>query len=166
MALENLNGTGKFIDSLVSTNPAGTDAKSQGDDHLRGIKNVVKNSFNFIKGAVTASHIELSYSKGLTGPIQDQLDIRSVDEVLGNVFVGETVFMPINVFNYTTTTLGKVWLKCDGSLIPNTIDNERLIRALGFGSNPTAAFTPNYTGAAAPAQPGDPYQEIIVVIKI
>lgn len=41
MALE----TGTFVDDLVSTNPPGTDAKSQGDDHLRLIKTVLKGTF-------------------------------------------------------------------------------------------------------------------------
>ena len=45
MALEDLTGT-KYIDALNSANPVGaTDAKNQGDDHMRGIKNVLKNTF-------------------------------------------------------------------------------------------------------------------------
>jgi hypothetical protein len=36
--------SGTYIDDLVVTNPTGTDAKSQGDDHLRLIKSVLKNS--------------------------------------------------------------------------------------------------------------------------
>lgn len=42
MALE----TGTYINDLVTTNPVGvTDPKSQGDDHLRLIKSVLKNTF-------------------------------------------------------------------------------------------------------------------------
>ncbi len=41
MALE----SGTYIKDLVSTNPSGTDAISQGDDHLRLIKSVLQNSF-------------------------------------------------------------------------------------------------------------------------
>lgn len=41
MALE----SGTYIKDLVSTNPPGTDAISQGDDHIRLIKSVLKNSF-------------------------------------------------------------------------------------------------------------------------
>lgn len=37
--------TGTYIGDLVSTNPAGTDPKGQGDDHLRLIKGTVKNTF-------------------------------------------------------------------------------------------------------------------------
>jgi len=41
MALE----SGTYIKDLVSTNPLGTDAISQGDDHVRLIKSVLQNSF-------------------------------------------------------------------------------------------------------------------------
>ncbi len=41
MALE----TGSFISDLTTSNPPGTDAKSQGDDHLRLIKTTVQGSF-------------------------------------------------------------------------------------------------------------------------
>ena len=41
MALE----SGTYVKDLVSTNPPGTDAISQGDDHLRLIKSVLQNSF-------------------------------------------------------------------------------------------------------------------------
>ncbi len=65
MALEDLTGASKFIDDFVATNPVGaTDPKSQGDDHLRGIKNVLKNCFAAITGAMTASHLELNSLSG------------------------------------------------------------------------------------------------------
>lgn len=41
MALE----SGTFISDLVVTNPPGTDDKRQGDDHIRLVKNVLKNTF-------------------------------------------------------------------------------------------------------------------------
>lgn len=41
MALE----SGTYVKDLVSTNPPGTDAISQGDDHIRLIKSVLQNSF-------------------------------------------------------------------------------------------------------------------------
>lgn len=37
--------TATFISELVPSNPAGTDPKSQGDDHLRLIKQVLQNTF-------------------------------------------------------------------------------------------------------------------------
>lgn len=66
MSLEDLTGS-KYINSLVVTNPDGaTDPKSQGDDHIRGIKNTVKNTFPSITGPVTATQDELNITDGLT----------------------------------------------------------------------------------------------------
>ena len=73
MALEDLTGT-KYIDSLVSTNPAAGDNVSEGDDHIRGIKNVLKTTFPSVNGAITATEEELNYVDGVTSAIQTQLD--------------------------------------------------------------------------------------------
>ena len=65
MSLEDLTGSGKFISDLIATNPVGsTDPKSEGDDHLRGIKNVLKNSLPNITGAITATQAELNSLAG------------------------------------------------------------------------------------------------------
>jgi hypothetical protein len=64
MGLETFN----FIDSLNASNPVGsTDPKSQGDNHLRGIKSTLLSSFPGITGAVTSTHTELNYLDGVTG---------------------------------------------------------------------------------------------------
>lgn len=53
--------SGSFITDLVPTNPVGgTDPKGQGDDHLRLIKSVLKNSFPNITGAMTLTHLFLN----------------------------------------------------------------------------------------------------------
>ena len=48
--------SGTYIDSLVSTNPLGSDNRNQGDDHLRLIKNTVKASFPDVDEAVVTIH--------------------------------------------------------------------------------------------------------------
>lgn len=54
-----------YISGLVATNPVGaTDPVSQGDDHIRLLKNVLQSSFPAIAGAVTATHTELSQLHG------------------------------------------------------------------------------------------------------
>ena len=75
MALEDLTGT-KYIDDLVATNPAAGDNVSEGDDHIRGIKNVLKTTFPSIDGAITATDTELNYVDGVTSAIQTQLDAK------------------------------------------------------------------------------------------
>lgn len=56
MALESAT----FINQLVPANPTGADAKGQGDDHLRLIKNTLKNTFPNITGAVTVTQAQLN----------------------------------------------------------------------------------------------------------
>lgn len=57
-----------YINGLVVTNPVGaSDPKSKGDDHIRLIKSVIKNTFPNITGQVTATHGELNRLTGGTG---------------------------------------------------------------------------------------------------
>jgi hypothetical protein len=56
MALE----TATYIDGLVATNPAASDAISTADDHLRLIKATIKATFPNISGAVTKTQAELN----------------------------------------------------------------------------------------------------------
>ena len=62
MALETFN----YIDSLVVTNPTATDNVSQGDDHLRGIKTTLKNTFPNVTGAINATQAEVDILDGAT----------------------------------------------------------------------------------------------------
>ena len=99
MALESAS----YISQLVATYPLGSDTKSQGDDHLRLIKNVLKTQFaslgeaavtttaeelNILDGAtVTTAELnildgatvtteEINYVSGVTEAIQTQLDAK------------------------------------------------------------------------------------------
>ena len=60
MALE----SGTYISDLVPSNPAGTDDRSQGDDHIRLIKSTLKNTFPNVNGAVSATDEQLSALSG------------------------------------------------------------------------------------------------------
>jgi len=60
MATEDLTGTDKFVDDLVATNPVSTDSVSDGDEHIRGVKNVLKNTLPNITAAVTATAAQLN----------------------------------------------------------------------------------------------------------
>jgi microcystin-dependent protein len=52
--------TATYISDLNSANPAGGDAKSLGDDHIRLIKQVIQATFPAIAGAVTPSHTAIN----------------------------------------------------------------------------------------------------------
>jgi hypothetical protein len=64
MALEDLTGPSKFIDDLVATNPLTGGERPEGAGHIRGIKNVIENSFPNIAGPMTASPAELNVLAG------------------------------------------------------------------------------------------------------
>ena len=97
MALEDLTGT-KYIDDLVATNPAAGDNVSEGDDHIRGIKNVLKTTFPNVTGAVNPTDTELNYVDGVTSAIQTQMDTKA--PLASPTFTG-TVAIP-NIANLET----------------------------------------------------------------
>ncbi len=72
MPIETFN----YIDSLNTANPTATDNVSEGDDHLRGLKTTLKNTFPNVTGAITATETELNYVDGVTSAIQTQLDAK------------------------------------------------------------------------------------------
>jgi len=69
--------TFEFIDDLVAANPTSTDNVSEGDDHLRGLKTTLKNTFPNVTGAITPTETELNYVDGVTSAIQTQLDAKA-----------------------------------------------------------------------------------------
>jgi len=89
MALEDLTGT-KYLDDLVATNPAAGDDVSEGDDHIRGIKNVLKTTFPSIDGAITATDTELNYVDGVTSAIQTQIDAKTTNATHSGEVTGAT----------------------------------------------------------------------------
>lgn len=56
MALE----TASYINQLVASNPPGADRVHQGDDHIRLLKSVLKNTFPNLTGAVTQTQDQLN----------------------------------------------------------------------------------------------------------
>lgn len=61
MPLEDLSGN-KYIDDLNPDWPAGTDYPSDGDNHLRGIKNVLKKTFPALAGPVNLTQDMMNQS--------------------------------------------------------------------------------------------------------
>ncbi|MGB4498535.1 MAG: hypothetical protein WBI40_07540 [Methylococcaceae bacterium] len=90
--------TTTYINGLVVTNPTSADAKSQGDDHLRLIKSTIKNTFAAITGAITATHTELNFVKGVTSAIQAQLN--NLMEIKGAI--SGQIWTGVHTFNGTT----------------------------------------------------------------
>jgi hypothetical protein len=67
MALEDLSGPSKFITALVPGNPTSADDRREGDDHIRGIKNVLRNTFPGLAGAVDLTNAAGGQFLPLTG---------------------------------------------------------------------------------------------------
>ena len=77
--------TFNYIDSLNTANPTATDNVSEGDDHIRGIKTTLKNTFPNVNGAVTPTDEELNYVDGVTSAIQTQIDGKQATLGAGDV---------------------------------------------------------------------------------
>jgi hypothetical protein len=120
MALEDLTGT-KYIDDLVATNPAAGDNVSEGDDHIRGIKNVLLTTFPGLDGVVNATDTELNLIDGGTargtdalasgdgilindGGVMKMTDVDTVQTFMQSGIVGkQTIYVPANAMNPTAS---------------------------------------------------------------
>ena len=105
MSLESFN----YIDSLNASNPTTTDNVSEGDDHIRGIKTTIKNTFPNINAAVTATDEELNYVDGVTSNIQTQLGTKlplAGGTMTGNITLGTNTIDGLEINTTATNNLG------------------------------------------------------------
>jgi hypothetical protein len=80
--------TGDYIDDLNAANPLGTDAKSQGDDHLRLVKKVLKQSFPAVDGPVTGTPAQLNNAAS-ANPTYTTLELgHASDTTLARIAAG------------------------------------------------------------------------------
>ena len=75
MSLETMN----FLDDFVLTNPAVGDARSEGDDHLRGIKTAIKATFPGMAGRAWRAQTK---SAGYTGVATDNMTVLNCTAAL------------------------------------------------------------------------------------
>jgi hypothetical protein len=59
MPLEDIEGAGKYLGSLNQSNPLSSDEKREGDNHIRGIKNCLRNTFPNVNAEVSATAAQL-----------------------------------------------------------------------------------------------------------
>jgi len=127
MALEDLTGT-KYLDDLNASNPAAGDNVSEGDDHIRGIKNVLKLTFPNVDAAVNATPTELNYVDGVTSAIQTQLDAKvsnatHTGDVTGSGALTIAVdAVDIAMLSATGTASSSTFLRGDNSWVAVTTD--------------------------------------------
>lgn len=116
MALEQAT----YINQLDQDNPEGLDRKSQGDDHMRLIKRVLKKTFSKITGEVVATHTDLN--KTAQPGFLNQAGM-------------------IMMWPYSKETIPAGWRVCDGvgnlpdgRPVPNLLD--RFVLGAGSAINP------------------------------
>lgn len=97
--------TASSISQLDATLPAASDPKSEGDNHLRLIKSVLKTQFpNFGTAAMTATTVELNYMVGVTSAVQTQLNARALKA--GDTYTGAHDFTGASSVTGPTPTAG------------------------------------------------------------
>ena len=103
-----------YIADLNVSNPANTDQKSEGDDHIRLIKSVVKTTLPNLDGAVSATDTELSMLSGKT--------LTSTDDKIDNMEAGTVL-----VFRVNAASLPTGWSQV-------TTWSDRALRLIGTGT--------------------------------
>lgn len=94
MSLETFTG---WIKDLIGTNPAGGDPKSQGDDHIRGIKQTLKNQFS---GLTTTTPVTVT-AEQLNQTATLAANLAAKVSKAGDVMTG-----PLRVAANTNTQIG------------------------------------------------------------
>lgn len=118
MALENMTGPNAYISAMVQTNPAATDPEGEGDDHLRGIKNCILNTFPNINGPVNATEEQLNALL----VAKPQVPIGCILDFAGGALPDNFMLLPQAPTNLNRTTyaalfavIGTTWGAGDGS---------------------------------------------------
>lgn len=128
--------SGTFVNSLVVTNPTGSDPKNQGDDHLRLVKSTVKNTFPNLDGEVSASQAEinilagatvttteLNFLSSATSNIQSQIDTLTNTKIgnSGADVSGTYTFQGPTIFTGTANATTKLSISGDFELSGDTV---------------------------------------------
>lgn len=87
-----------YINSLNPSNPPGSDGLAQGDDHIRGIKTALTNSFTGITGATNVTQTTLNSLQAET----------------------HTRFCPVGMIADFLITPPTGWLECNGQAVSRT----------------------------------------------
>ncbi|MGE8453307.1 MAG: hypothetical protein ACN6OP_22400, partial [Pseudomonadales bacterium] len=107
--------------------PQAVDMVSEGDDHIRVVKTVLKTTFPNVAGAINATDVQINYLVGVTGPIQNQIDGKGA--ITGQAWSGAHVFsgsVAVPTLAQATSTTGAA--------------------STAFVQNEWATRLPNYTG--------------------
>ena len=90
MALENMTGPNAYISAMVQTNPTATDPEGEGDDHIRGIKNCILNTFPNVTAPVLLTAAQ--FNALITAPLQ--VPIGAVLDFAGGALPANYLLVP------------------------------------------------------------------------
>jgi hypothetical protein len=134
MALE----TATYIDGLVASNPAASDAINSADDHLRLIKATIKATFPNINAAVTKTAAEIN-------ALASQTDLSNLAAaVAGDLLAAEPYLVPsggIIMWSGSIASIPAGWFLCDGT---NSTPDLRDRFVVGAGTT----YIPGATGGS------------------
>jgi len=149
--------TAVYISDLNANNPGATDLKSEGDDHMRLIKSVLKSTFPNITGAVTATQATLNatYLPLSGGTVTGDLAVN------GNTTLGDASGDTVTVNASTASapnglTFSGGPIKTTGT-ISGTAGSTNFASGIGSGGFPLAAWT--YNSAATDNKIWDAYAD-------
>ena len=112
MALEDLTGPDKGIDDLVILNPDGLDPRSEGDNHIRGVKNVLVNTF----GPMPAAAVSLPAVGD--APVWDGTKYEPGPPVNPQFLTPVGAIIDFAIGEGGTAPAG--WLECNGAAVSRT----------------------------------------------
>lgn len=160
MALE----AGTYISDLVATNPTSSDAKSQGDDHLRLIKSTLLSTFPNVAGEVTPTHTELNFVDGVTSAIQTQLDAKAA--ATNGALTNPTVTNYVETLHAATGntaidlangTVQKITTNGNNTItLPSSVAGKSFVVIVAYGGTHTVTWagggTIKWAGGSEPTQ--------------
>lgn len=120
MALEDLLGPDVFWGALVRTNPEGSDPKSEGDDHIRGVKNVALNTNPRVNAAQNWSAAENNQIIPLLNALiaQQDADVGFVAGYPSSRGVMVAPYLECNGDSYLQATYPKLYAEIGDNYTP------------------------------------------------
>lgn len=134
--------TGTYLSDLVPANPAGTDPKSQGDNHIRLLKSVLQNTFPNLNGAVNATPAELNRLVGIATIVQSLL--AAADAAAVRALLDLEPGTDVQAYDADTAKLDLAQTWTAVQTLAGIISTKG-IRETTFSGNAGTAFTVNFS---------------------
>jgi len=142
--------TGTYINSLVSTNPLGSDERSKGDDHIRLVKSTIKASFPDVDEAVVTIHNGTSApSNKQTGTVWRDTTNSKIKMWNGSAWIILAIdFNVSNQVDVDAGTIDGITLGTNSAVTDARIDNIKIDgnAITSTDSNGDLTLTPSGTG--------------------